>query len=154
MTCGILVPWAGSNTGPWQWELGVLTTEAPGNSLHLFWSVIRSKIKTLFLYQEKVYLYKLLGIRRKEGKKKEIEWKSELASTYLAGSTTPDISSFICFHTWNPSSEGFYQIFRQHSLRYREHLEKNSILVFWNYYHLGVKVWMKRPCWLNIDLFL
>lgn len=52
-----------------------------------------------------------------------------LASTYLAGSIAPVISSFICFHTWNPSSECFYQIFRQHSLRYRQHLEKNNILV-------------------------
>lgn len=34
-TCGILVQ-CGSKLGPWQWELGVLTSEPPGNSQEHF----------------------------------------------------------------------------------------------------------------------
>ena len=70
-----------------------------------------------------------------------------LASTCLAGSTASVISSFICFHTWNPSSEGFYQIFRQHSLQYRQHLEKNSILViFFLFLHFSILKLLPRGC--------
>ena len=31
-TCGILVPWPGAESGPWQWKHGALITAPPGNS--------------------------------------------------------------------------------------------------------------------------
>ena len=33
VACAILVPWAGTEPGPWQWKHGLLTTGRPGNSL-------------------------------------------------------------------------------------------------------------------------